>query len=164
MCKESIRGGGGSISSLDKAVKPSVKASVHCCTWTSSISLTFQWVCFRFDGCFAISTISVFIPFHLVLSGLFSNLPLLLSFDQIFLFRHDSKNPFNVSSASHMCRHFLLFSFILFLHKHFCSSERAGIICALCFLRRACCRSTELITPAQWCRAVSAFQRGNWRE
>lgn len=36
--------------------------------------------------------------------------------------------------------------------------------CALCFLRRACCRSTKLITPAQWCRAVSAFQRGNWRE
>lgn len=69
-----------------------------------------------------------------------------------------------LSSASHMCRHFLFFLFVLFLHKHFCSSEWAGIVCALCFLRRACCRSTKLITPAQWCRAVSAFQRGNWRE
>ncbi len=87
-----------------------------------------------FDGCFAISSISVFIIlFLLVLSGLLWNPPLLLSFSQIFLFRHDSKSPFNLSSASQMGLFFLSLIHFLFLHKHICSSEWAGIAGALCF-------------------------------
>lgn len=62
---------------------------------------TFQWICLCFEGCFSISTISVFvILFLLVLSGNFLNPPLLLSFGQIFLFRHVSKILFNLSSTS----------------------------------------------------------------
>lgn len=104
-----------------------------CCTCTSLIFLhfpeTFQWTCLRFDGCFAISSISVFVNlFLLVLSGLFWNPPLLLSFSQVFLFRHDFKSPLNLSSASQIGGIFLSLIHFLFLHKHICSSEWVGIV------------------------------------
>lgn len=165
MCKQSSRGGGGihllsGQSSQNKweSILTAQHAPVSLC-----FPETFQRICLRLDGCFAISTISVFL---LVLSGLLKK--------ALYCCCPSVRSSYsNTTLKAHLICHllpkwalssFLAFVHFLFLHKHFCSSERVGIIGSFCFLRRACCRSTKLITPAQWCRAVSAFQRGNWRD